>query len=115
MPDAVVLLSADPGALYDRRQSGQGFRPAEYGMHAGYPRLDRASFVDYQAKSLEQLRRFAHEQQWPVLELDPAASVADHIAVLDPLITSLRAPTGPDGGARAAGFPFPDTQLTGGR
>lgn len=43
VPDTVVVLSADPAALYDRRE----FRPAELGLHAAYEQLDRASFVDY--------------------------------------------------------------------
>ncbi|MGH3702426.1 MAG: hypothetical protein ACRDQY_23840, partial [Pseudonocardiaceae bacterium] len=37
MPDAVVLLHADAGAVFDRRRD---FRPAELGMHASYGELD---------------------------------------------------------------------------
>jgi hypothetical protein len=88
MPDAVVLLTADLGALYDRRQAQ--FRPAELGMHAGYPALSRDTFVDYQQRGLQHLRAFAEQNGWPTVPLDPHGSVEDAVAVLAPLIESVR-------------------------
>ncbi|MFI9591188.1 hypothetical protein [Nonomuraea sp. NPDC052265] len=87
VPDAVVLLSADPEALYDRRRQ---FRPAELGMHAGYGELNRTTFVDYQRAGLEQLHAYAARHAWPVVALDPAATVAESTAQLTGVIAGLR-------------------------
>jgi thymidylate kinase len=89
MPDVVVLLTADLGALYDRRRAQ--FRPAELGMHAGYPVLNRDTFIDYQQRGLHHLRARADQHGWPTVPLDPHRSVDDTVAVLAPLVASLRA------------------------
>jgi thymidylate kinase len=88
MPDTVVLLTADPAALYYRRRAR--FRPAELGMHAGYRTLNRDTFVDYQLRGLDHLRGFAAQRGWPIVALDPHGSVDDALAVLAPMIASLR-------------------------
>jgi thymidylate kinase len=85
-PDAVVLLTADIGALFDRREQ---FRPAELGMHAGYTKLDRQSFVDYQQAGVDLLRTFAVEHAWPVRQLDPGCSAEESAAGIAPLISGL--------------------------
>jgi thymidylate kinase len=86
MPDRVVLLTADVGALYDRR--GAQFRLAELGMHAGYARLGRDTYVEYQQRGLDQLLLLAEQRGWTVVPLDPAASVEDTIVELAPLVTA---------------------------
>lgn len=88
MPDTVVLLTADPAALYDRRHAQ--FRPAELGMHAGYPTLNRETFIDYQRRGLDQLRTLALERSWPTVALEPHGRVDDAISVLAPLVASYR-------------------------
>jgi len=87
MPDAVVLLTADVGSLFDRRQR---FRPAELGMHAGYTTLDRRSFADYQQAGLDLLHSFAEQHQWPVVQLDLERSAEETAAAIAPLIAELR-------------------------
>jgi thymidylate kinase len=86
-PDTVVLLAADAGRLFDRRQQ---FRPAELGMHASYSTLDRGSFVDYQQAGLGVLRSFAEQHGWPVVDLDLEHSAEDTAARIALLITALR-------------------------
>ncbi|TDD68414.1 hypothetical protein E1293_36975 [Actinomadura darangshiensis] len=86
VPDTVVLLSADPAALYDR---GRQFRPAELGMHAGYGELNRETFVDYQRAGLEHMRAYADRYQWPVLALSPTATPAESAAQVRQVITAL--------------------------
>lgn len=85
-PDAVIVLTADLGALYDRRQD---FQPREMGMHAGVTGYDRAAFVAYQQEGLKNLLGYAGEHGWPVIELDVTASVPDTIAQLRPLVDQL--------------------------
>ncbi|MFE0025523.1 dTMP kinase [Amycolatopsis sp. NPDC059021] len=105
MPDAVLLLHADVGALYDRRST---FRPAELGMHAGYGALDdlgRDTFVDYQTKTAHNLQRFADRHGWATAQLElgePIPATADRLA---PIIAELRATPGstPTAGARRNG------------
>lgn len=92
VPDAVILLSADPAALYDRRRH---FRPAELGMHAGYKELNRATFIDYQRAGLEHLHGYAATDSWQVAALDPAADPATSARHLAAMIADLRAPAGP--------------------
>jgi hypothetical protein len=86
VPDAVVLLTADLGELFDRRQE---FRPAEMGMHAGYRVLNRATFIDYQQAGLDRLRAYAKRLGWPVVWLD-AASPETSAAELSDLISRFR-------------------------
>lgn len=88
-PDAVVLLTADIGALYDRRQAR--FRPAELGMHAGYAELGRDTFIDYQQQGLDNLRIYAARHDWHTVALDPSASVDDSVTALTPVLTEVRA------------------------
>jgi thymidylate kinase len=93
MPDAVVLLTADVGALYDRRSAQ--FRLAELGMHAGYPALGRATFVEYQQRGLDNLLTFAAQRSWSTVPLDPDATIEDSLAALAPLVDGLRAAAPP--------------------
>jgi|GEM_PF-5312990 len=85
-PDAVVLLAADLGALYDRRQD---FEPRELGMHAGHIELNRSSFISYQQDGLRFLKGYAVQFGWPVLHLDPTQSVCDTLGLLAPTIGDL--------------------------
>lgn len=95
MPDAVMLLQADAGALYDRRQD---FRPAELGMHASYGDLDdlgRDTFVDYQTKTAVNLRAFADRHGWHTTELDPDEPIPTTAQRLAPIMAALRTPLEP--------------------
>lgn len=93
VPDAVVVLSADPAALYDRRRE---FRPAELGLHAAYEQLNRASFIDYQRAGLEHLQRYAAGNAgWQVVALDADATPALSARHLASLIADLRVPFAP--------------------
>ncbi|WP_410583902.1 dTMP kinase [Amycolatopsis sp. lyj-108] len=95
MPDAVVLLRADAGALYDRRRN---FRPAELGMHARYGGLDelgRETFVDYQSKAAANLHAFATREGWHTADLDPDEPIPDTARRLAPIVTPLRTPPPP--------------------
>lgn len=89
-PDAVLLLRADPGAVFDRRQD---FRPAELGMHASYGGLDdlgRDTFVDYQTRAADNLAAFAEQHGWHTADLnldEPIPATAQRLA---PIITRLR-------------------------
>lgn len=87
-PDAVILLTADPAALYARRQD---FRPAELGMHAGYDELNEESFVHYQGASLQRLHAMADAGQWPVVSLDPGEPAAASAARIMPVLAAARA------------------------
>lgn len=87
-PDAVVLLIADIGSLFDRREQ---FRPAELGMHAGYSELARQTFVDYQQQGLDNLISFAQRHGWHTVHLDPTWTTDATAAALRPLISDLRA------------------------
>ncbi len=92
MPDAVMLLRADAGAVYDRRQD---FRPAELGMHASYGDLDdlgRDTFVDYQTKTAANLQAFAERHGWHTAELNPDEPIPDTAGRLAPIVTELRIP-----------------------
>lgn len=103
MPDAVLLLLSDVGALYDRRRD---FRPAELGMHAGYGELDqlnRDTFIDYQNKTVEILRTFASRHSWPVIELDPDEPMPVTAARLAPILTEQRSAYVPTEVAGSAG------------
>ncbi|MGH3940101.1 MAG: hypothetical protein ACRDTG_16000, partial [Pseudonocardiaceae bacterium] len=92
MPDAVVLLHADAGAVFDRRQD---FRPAELGMHASHGELDdlgRDTFVDYQTKTALNLQQFADRHGWHTVELDPAEPIPATARRLAPIMAELLAP-----------------------
>lgn len=91
MPHAVLLLTADLGALYDRRQAR--FRPAELGMHAGYADLGRDTFIDYQQQGLNNLHTLAARHRWRTVALDPSASVDDCVTALTPVLAEVRAAT----------------------
>jgi len=95
MPDAVMLLQADAGAVYDRRQD---FRPAELGMHASYGDLDalgRDTFVDYQTKTAANLRAFAERHGWHTADLDPDEPIPTTARRLAPIMAELRTPLEP--------------------
>jgi thymidylate kinase len=91
MPDEVLLLTADIGALFDRRQAC--FRPAELGMHAGYADLGRDTFIDYQQQGLDNLRTYAARHHWRTVALDPGSSIDDSLSALTPVLTEVRATT----------------------
>jgi thymidylate kinase len=86
-PDRVVLLEADAGALYDRRE--RQFRARELGMHAGYRELTRATFIDYQEKGLRHLRALADEFGWATLTVEDGEPVGDTVARLRPIINGI--------------------------
>lgn len=93
MPDAVILLHGDAGAVYDRRRD---FRPAELGMHASYGALGdlgRDTFVDYQTKTALNLQTFADRYGWPTLALDPDEPIPATAGRLAPVMAKLRTPT----------------------
>lgn len=87
-PDAVILLTASPAALYARRQD---FRPAELGMHAGYDELNEESFVHYQEAGLQRLHAMADAGGWPVVCLDPCEPPSASAARIAPVLASVRA------------------------
>ena len=90
MSDAVVLLQADAGAVYDRRGD---FRPAELGMHAGYgglAELARGTFVDYQTKTALNLQMFATRHGWHTAQLSPDEPIPVTVHRLAPVIAGLR-------------------------
>jgi thymidylate kinase len=92
MPDAVLLLQADVGAVYDRRRD---FRPAELGMHASYGELDelgRDTFVDYQTRTAVNLQAFADRHGWHTAQLDSDESIPVTAERLAPIIAALRTP-----------------------
>jgi thymidylate kinase len=86
-PDAVILLTASPAALYARRQD---FRPAELGMHAGYDELNEESFVHYQEAGLQRLHAMAAVGGWPVVRLDPGEPPAASAARITPVLATMR-------------------------
>ncbi|WP_433358788.1 hypothetical protein [Streptosporangium sp. CA-115845] len=86
-PDAVIVLTADLGTLYDRRED---FQPREMGMHAGVSDYGRQAFITYQHDGLKNLLAYADHHGWPVLDLDAAAPVADTLDQVRPLIAPLR-------------------------
>lgn len=93
MPDAVLLLRADVGAVYDRRRE---FRPAELGMHAGYGGLEglgRDTFIDYQTRTALNLQAFADRHGWRTAQLDPDEPVPATAWRLAPIIAELRRPS----------------------
>ncbi|WP_431921099.1 hypothetical protein [Nonomuraea jabiensis] len=90
-PDAVIVLTADLGALYDR---GRDFQPREMGMHAGVGSYGRQAFITYQQDGLKNLLAYADQHRWPVLDLDAAAPVPDTLNRVRPLIAPLRRPEG---------------------
>jgi thymidylate kinase len=87
-PDAVILLTASPSALYARRHD---FRPAELGMHAGYDTLNEESFVHYQEAGLQRLHAMADAGGWPVVRLDPGEPPAESAARITPVLAEARA------------------------
>lgn len=89
MPDAVVLLTADIEALFDRRETG--FRPTELGMHAGYRELGRRTYVDYQERGLRHLVDFARQHGWHTVRLDAATTVEESTTMIRPVISGIRA------------------------
>ncbi|MDN5757179.1 MAG: hypothetical protein L0H59_01410 [Tomitella sp.] len=101
MPDAVLLLRADAGAVYDRRGT---FRPAELGMHAHYGALDelgRDTFIDYQTRAAANLQAFADRDGWPTVHLEPDESLPATVERLAPIVAELRArpaPSAPNSG-----------------
>ncbi|GAA1408460.1 hypothetical protein [Catellatospora coxensis] len=88
MPDAVILLTADPAALYDRRE-GQ-FRPAELGMHAALPDLGKETFITYQTDGQRLLRETAVRRGWPTLLVDADEQAPETAARLSPIVAELR-------------------------
>ncbi|MEV0453805.1 dTMP kinase [Catellatospora methionotrophica] len=88
MPDAVILLTADPAVLYDRRD-GQ-FRPAELGMHADLPDLGKDTFVAYQAAGQRLLRETAVRRGWPTMLVDADEQPDQTAARLTPIVAELR-------------------------
>ncbi len=92
MPDSVLLLQADVGAVYDRRSD---FRPAELGMHAGYADLNRGTFVDYQTRTALNLQKLADRHGWRTAHLDPDEPIAATADRLAPIIADLRTPPVP--------------------
>lgn len=102
MPDAVLLLLADVGAVYDRRSD---FRPAELGMHAGYGNLDdlnRNTFVDYQTRTALNLQMFAECHGWRAAHLDPGEPIPVTVDRLAPIVADLRTSPVPVTAAGAA-------------
>jgi thymidylate kinase len=92
MPDAVVLLHANAGAVFDRRRD---FRPAELGMHASYGQmgdLGRDTFVDYQTKTALNLQKFADQYGWQTIQLDPEEPIPATAQRLAPIMAELRTP-----------------------
>ena len=87
-PDAVILLTASPAALYARRQN---FRPAELGMHAGYDELNEESFVHYQEAGLQLLHATGEADGWPVVRLDPGEPPSASAARIAPVLATVRA------------------------
>lgn len=90
MPDSVLLLLADVGAVYDRRSD---FRPAELGMHAGYGDLgdlNRNTFVDYQTRTALNLQDLADRHGWRTAQLDPDEPISTTADRLAPIIAELR-------------------------
>lgn len=90
MPDSVLLLQADVGAVYDRRSD---FRPAELGMHAGYGDLDdlnRGTFIDYQTRTAFNLQMLADRHGWSIAHLDPDEPIPATADRLAPIIAELR-------------------------
>ncbi|WP_216588310.1 hypothetical protein [Streptomyces brasiliscabiei] len=85
-PDGVIVLTADLGALYDRKQD---FQPREMGMHAGVSDYGRTAFVTYQQNGLKNLLGYADHHRWSVVELDVTASLPDTVARLKPLVDQL--------------------------
>ncbi|MDQ3275468.1 MAG: hypothetical protein M3Q39_10685 [Actinomycetota bacterium] len=108
MPDAVLLLQADVGAVYDRRSD---FRPAELGMHAGYGDLDdlgRDTFVDYQTRTALNLQMLAGRHGWRTTHLDPDEPIPATAHRLAPIIAELcitPAPASVAGSARNGEVP----------
>ena len=108
MPDAVLLLQADVGAVYDRRSD---FRPAELGMHAGYGDLDdlgRDTFVDYQTRTALNLQMLADRHGWRTAHLDPDEPIPATAHRLAPIIAELcitPAPASVAGSARNGEVP----------
>lgn len=95
MPDAVVLLNADVGAVFDRRRD---FRPAELGMHASYGALHdlgRDTFVDYQTKTALNLQEFADRHGWHTIQLDPDEPIPATAQRLAPIMAEVRTPANP--------------------
>lgn len=85
-PDAVILLTGDLGALFDRRDD---FQPRELGMHAGLTDLGRDTFITYQRDGLRLLHGYAARFGWPVADLDVTAPVDDTLRVVAPLVDHL--------------------------
>jgi thymidylate kinase len=102
-PDAVILLSADPTEVYDRRRR---FRPAELGLHGAYQRLDRASFIDYQRSALNHLRQYAATYPgWRDVTMDLGATPAQSARYIASVIADLRVPAHPATVARTKASP----------
>lgn len=97
-PDAVILLTADIGPLYRRRD----WRPAELGMHAGYAELGQESFTDYQTEGMNRLQDMARRHGWPVVPLDAGSTPAQAVARIAPVIGKIRGRT-PAAAGRGAG------------
>jgi dTMP kinase len=68
-PDRVVLLDVDVERVWSRKE----FRLHEMGLHDGYARLDRDSFLDYQGRLRTVLLDLAGQLGWDVLPLDADA------------------------------------------
>ncbi|WP_326580824.1 hypothetical protein OIE69_42460 [Actinacidiphila glaucinigra] len=72
IPDVVVLMETDVGSVFDRRST---FQPRELGMHAGYSRLSRETFIEYQERGLANLREFGSRWNWRRFDLPPGEEV----------------------------------------
>lgn len=89
-PNAVLVLLADPGAVFDRRRQ---FRPAELGMHAGYGELGRDTFIDYQSRASTNLQALAERRGWQSIHLDLTLSIQATVDQLTTRITDLQTTT----------------------
>ena len=68
-----MLLRADAGAVYSRRQD---FRPPGMGMHTSYGARDslgRDTFVDGETGAAADLQAFVDRHGWYTAELDPTS------------------------------------------
>jgi dTMP kinase len=84
-PGVVVLLDIDVERVWER---GRPFRAAEMGLHHRYPRLGRASFVDYQAKVHESLEALGRALDWKTVRLDPRDSASTNADVVADAVAS---------------------------
>lgn len=93
-PDGVVLLEVNVADLWERRP---GFKPSEMGLHQGYGRLGRESFLDYQSRVARELKDLAERFGWEVVPLSAGAPAEVNAGVvgeaLSRLVITRRAPS----------------------